>query len=515
MDSQDQGNQNGGVLSKFWQRIFNIKRSRSKKKSNNKEFIQDKVEEIREAIRKDNGLRYRRLRSKGIGEIESKKKRKQELGKDPISQVIVDIRKTFKDRNYRRGYGGVSKLDDSFQDEIVQDKGKGLNFSGNKNVKVRYGYASSADKRNIKVGTDDEKKEFIKKLGAEIIDKLKDSFEDKLDEISVLESELFLLVKSQENELELKKVREIKRKINELVKQVNELIEQYDLYRTSYYIDNITGIDDNVLADDIIQYRDLLDSFSAEKKFVKEYKALEQFQKFYRNLKAVRDEAERLVEENEEKIKKIDIRDKKYNKIKLGVVNVHDINEKCEYEIKRQNDYFASLMEKINDINKEEYITAHLRGVGSLISSSLNYIGLLMLSPLSGLIPSIAIQTMVTRRMIGNIYRNLHVEQVNHVRYNTIDYESELNSHLCDVDYTSVLLSDTLKDVKKLKEDFLLQYNSEIPGYQDTLKNIEKIENKIIHNQNRVEIVKKNLKKSKKINENKKFLVKQMNDNAA
>lgn len=536
MDNQDQGNQNGGVLSKFWERIFNIKRSKSKKKGANQEFIQDKVNEIRDTIRRDNTPRYVETRSRRIVGIESEKKEKQELKNDSISQVIVKIRETSNERNYRRNPVGISNdrqdnvvgkedLDKgaySVQKESIPNKDNTLGdstknqvVSSEKSKKVRYGYISTVDKGKIKVGTDSEKKEFIKKLGAEIIDKLKESFEDKLDEISVLESELFLLEKSQENELELSKVREIKKKISELVKQVNELIDQYDLYRTSYYIDNITDIDDNILADDIIQYRELLDSFSSEKEFVKEYKALEEFQKFYRNLKAVRDDTERLVDNNEHKIEEFDIRDKKYNEIKLSLVSADEIDKNCLYEIEKQNEKFNNLIRNMDGIKEEEYFTTHLRGVGDLISNSLGYIGLLMLSPLSGLIPSIAVQARATRRMISNVYHNLHVESVRHVRYTAVDYSREYNQSLCDIDYVDDLLYDTLKDVKKLKEAFLLQYDSKIPGYEDTLKKIDIIERRVIHNQNRVNITRKKLEKGKKLNNDRLVRVKQMNDRAA
>ena len=517
---------NGGILSKFQQRLRNIRLSRSKKKKKNEEFIQEKVVEIRETLRRDATPIYKTKRDKGV--VVSQKEVFKEKQKGTVSQVVVDIRSYPKKNTYRRKKVGIADKsqnktikDDFFkQQEVSQEKVvsfqgrvkkkqgeevKEFNKDSSKNEsrRVRYGYVSNVDRRKVRVGTDIEKQEFLENLGAEILDKIKGSFEEKLDQLAVLESELFFLEKSQENELELKKVKEIRTRIQALIEQVNNIIEQYNLYKKSYYIDNITDIDDNVLVDDIIQYRTLLDSLDLEKKFIKEYKALEEFNRLYNNLKAVRDDTEKLVQSNEQKIEELDIRDKKYNDVKMGMISVAEIDKKCAYEIEKQNEYFVSLMEKIDVINKEEYVTTHLRGIGDLVSSSLNYIGLMMLSPLSGLIPSIAVQTRATRKMIGNIYRRLHFEDVKHVRYSAINYDSELNHHLCSIDYTSDLLERTLDDIKKLKEDFLMQYDSRISGYEETLKNINKIEKTILRNQNRVEIVRKNLKKSKKINENK------------
>ena len=46
-------------------------------------------------------------------------------------------------------------------------------------------------------------------------------------------------------------------------------------------------------------------------------------------------------------------------------------------------------------------------------------------------------------------------------------------------------------------------YNSNIPGYQDTLKKLDKIEEKIINNKYKMDTIKNNLNKTRKLNENK------------
>lgn len=504
----EQGN-NGGILSKFRERLRKIRISRSKKKKQNDKFIQDKVEEIREAIRKDTTPIRRKVRYKAGLVEESVSK------EDTFSHVIVDIRKTAPERRISHKKVGKPNLDIinniKDNDNLVKSSEKVVQVRKHKKV----GYVSDKEKNDVDNHRhiSREKEELLDKLSADIISRIKNSFEDKLDELQVLESELYFLEKNQENELELNKVKDIKKRINELIGQVNSIIEQYNAYKENYYIDSVIDINDNILVDDIIQYRDLLDSLSLEKEFVKEYKALDEFKRLYLSLKVVRDDAEKLQQSNEKKIEEFDIRDKKYNDIKLQMIPIDDINKTCTYEIAKQNEYFADLMKKINIINREEYTTTHLRGLGELIGRSLNYVGLLMLSPLSGLIPSIAVQTLATKRMIGNIYQNMHVEEIKHIKYNAINYDIELNHHLCDIDYTADLLSDTLQDIERLKEDFLKQYDSRIAGYEDTLKKINAIEGTIHQNQNRVEIIRSNLKRSKKLNEDKLKRVRQLNDN--
>lgn len=542
-NNQDNGTNNGGIYSKFQERLRKIRLSRIKRKKQNEEFIQERVKEIREVLGKTQPAKFR---TKGIDSV-AKGVTVENIKDDTVSKVIVDIRETSVDRNYSRK--GVMASND--KDNVVLGKNQSNVFDRNINVnnnvvisnqkdiiikndnkedtrledivkdirtnkpKVRRSKRVGIgleDKKDLSIVSKEKKQELLHEIGADIIDKIKESFEDKLDELEVLESELFLLSEKQKSELELKKIKEIKTRINELIEKINLIIDQYNLYKKNYYIDNVIGIDDNIIVDDIIDYRNLLDSFEDEKSFVKEYKALEEFKSLYSNLVEIKEETEKLQIDNEKKIDEYEIRDKKYDNIKLGMVSVLDIDKKCSLEIERQNEKFKDLMSKVDVINREEYVTTHLRGMGELISSSLRYMGMLLISPLTGMLPGIGVQTLAVRRMIGNAYRNLHLESVQHIHYEGINYESEINRNLNDVNYIECLVDDTLSDVKRLKEDFMRIYNSSIPGYEDTLKRINIIEQKLLHNQNKVSLVKNNLKRSKKLNENKLKRVRELNE---
>ena len=137
--------------------------------------------------------------------------------------------------------------------------------------------------------------------------------------------------------------------------------------------------------------------------------------------------------------------------------------------------------------------------------------GYLLLSPFSGLLPNIAIRTLATREMVRHAYQQLHTEEVRHIRYEAIDYGNEISKKITDIDYTSDLLDNTLGDISRLREEFMLQYNRSIPGYEETLRRIDDIYTSVVHSQNRVEMIRKNLKKSQKINEDKLRYVKKMN----
>lgn len=481
---------NGGIYSKFQERIRRIRLSKLKKKQQNNIFIQNIVKELKQSTKKNpNYYANKKVIHTNFIDKPSYVIKIHDKKNNTINHNI----KINKEENN-------THLDQQIT-YIKQNKPK-----LKKNYKV-----STFNHQNNDTFINENKKEYIQQLGYDIIEKLKMCFEEKIDELEILESELYLLNQQQKEEVELKKVEEIKKKINELIKKANSIIEQYNIYKKNYDISYVTDIDDSIIIDNIIYYRDLLNSNSDEKKFVKEYKRLEEFQSLYNNLKMVRHDIEELKLSNEEKIIEYGIRDKKYDNIKLNLVSVLDIDKKCSLEIKEQNEYLSNLMSKVNKINKDEYITYHMKGIGELISQSLKYMGLMIVSPLAGFIPSIAIKTIATKRMIANVYKQLHQEEIKNVTYSFVDYNNEINHHLTDIDYTSSLIEDTIHDVEKLKEDFLMFYNSNIPGYEDTLKNIQKIENKLYHNYHKVTIIKDNLNKNKKLNNDKIKLVKELN----
>ena len=531
--------ENSGRFSKFQERIRNIRLSRSKKmrfQKENEQFIQEKIAEIKEKVREDGGV-YRVRVVRGIGEVK-KKEEVKELQKNDISdektlskstEKVNDLQKNeVKDINVTTDMKKADhevfleekkevlseKEDYSKENVIVKDKNevKENRVTKEKNKLVRRSYLKKS------VGISDysqDEQEKLKELGSEIIDKIKEQFENYLDEVDVLASELFLIRDKQENEVELAKVLELKKRINALIKKLNAVIEQYNLYKRNNYIDGVIGIEDSSIVDDMIEYRELLDHEVDKKKFTSGYKALDEFNSLYLALQRVREDTVTLMEENQDKIFDYQDRDKKYKVIKDGLVDEIKILNDCNEEIKKQDDYFNKLIAKVGEINQVEYTTYELKGINQLLGNGLRYVGLMMLSPFSGLLPSIGIQTLLTRRMVQNTYRGIHLEEKNHVRYEAIDYEKDIFSKLTDIRYTSYLIEDTLGHVEKLKSDFLMQYSSDIPHYEETLQKILKIENLILHQQNKVDIIQKRLLKGKKLNNEKMMKVKRLNEKAS
>ena len=472
----------------------------------NDKFIQDRINYIRKKLAEDrennlgNGYGVRKKKV-GIGEEVDNKKVNINNKRGSIDKNSVDVKKNDV---------VVSK------DKDVDNKNKN-GYIGNVNkyrrnkVRRRVGIGSEDVSDVISNGNIKRKDEVKKELGTKIIKKIKGKLEDNINELDVLESELFFLERDNNKELELKKVEEIRKKIEGILKKIEEIKREYEIFRNNYYLEDVTDLDDSLLIDDIIDYKRLLDSYDDNRELVKEYKLLDEYRELYDKLDEISSIRERVVSENESKIVDYKERDKKYKVICDKVIKIDDIKSGVEEDIDKQNRYLDGLMDKISKIDKNEYSIYKVKGLGELIGHSLKYVGLMMISPLLGFLPGITASTIATRNMIRNIRDNMRVEEIKRVRYVAVDFNSEINNKLNDIDYTYYVIDDTLSEISRLKRDFLRQYNSNIDGYYDTLNKINMIEGNVINNRKKVDIIKRKMISSKKINEDKMMLVRELN----
>lgn len=562
MSDFDDNQGSGSIFGKFRERLWKIKknRSRNRKSINNEQFVQEKVQEIRKSLGRDEGsyvrmkvgipeYRVRNVNQRKIQEIHEKRIVSKTLYKPVVEEVIpnqsqVALKKKgkFSVENItslehggpkhfnveKKSRGNEEKITlvnknrlDKCPRKVVSGKDKIILEQGSPVVSVKRnvdkisskkkGYYYQNNKRTVCDGevedvallTDDKRLEYVNWYQDEILLKLKANFCDLQDEIAVIESDLFFVEDKFLREVEVDKLKKLEKEINKIIERINAIIEEYNIYNRNSYMEYYSGLSDFVLADDIISFGRLLDSVDDKKKFVSSYKKLDEYKDLYRNLVSVREDVLQYLEKNEEVISNSASRDKKHSEIQLDADYVSRLNQDLDLELRKQNEYFKELMEKVSRIDRREYVTTHLRGIGNLVGASLRYMGLMALSPFMGILPSIYMNALSTRKMIHNLRQNLKFEDVVHVKYDYQDFDNEICGHIVNVDTTSYLLDGALADVRKLREDLMFIYDSRVLGFDETLKKINQIEENILRNQNRVEIVKRKLIRGREINSNK------------
>lgn len=493
LNNNDSGTSGDSVKGRFRERLRLIKINRFKKWKNvnsNEEFINDKIKEIDRLVSGDNIVNKRNrivvdkkvIRKKFISASYfnfAKKKLENKVKNEErdrfVRGVIRKIRETVGDRNYVR---------------VVKAKGKKNNNNDNNN-------------------NNNNNNEVIKEqLKVKIINDIKKDLGRKNAELEVLQYELSLIKEDLIEEVDISKVNDLKREIDDIRVKVDNIIRDYNIYRDSYDLFDIDLDCDDVM-DDIIRYKDLIDKCNYT--INDDYKLLDEYRILYTRLSDLTSSIDSVMETNKEKLYQLQDRDYKFYNMKRQVDFFKNRLDECNYQISRQSEYIDKLMKKIKDIDKVNYTTYKFKGINELVSNSIKYISLLMINPLIGIIPSIAVNTLATRKVIKNIHKNLRIEKIDKVRYEAVNYDLEIRNKLNDLDYTGEMIDDTIKMIDNLKIEMIKQFG-DMSSLGDTLKKLDDIRDKVVNDRDKLDIVKKKMVAGRRVNDDKLVKVRKLNN---
>ena len=530
MYNDDDNNTSTGttsLLGKFRERLNKIRKERMLRKQKYKEeqdkFIKEKVEEIRKELStKENVTTNKKIvkntnHKKGIFQDNKEKKQKEELKKNIKDNSKLDLPNNIKEKSEQtKEKDDINKTPDN-EEKFINDvkkkieesasdrdypKKKGIPDKKNNTTTKKKEYNKPIYSQNKEKDINEKEKQ-KEKLKQKIIRKIKSNFSKKIAELEVLENQLYNLNEKTKQELELQKIKEIKQEIDKIIKRINEIIKEYNIYKTNYDLDNIIDLDDSNLIDDIINYKHLVENNNLNKELTNDYKLLDEFKILYQKLDKIKDITDEVIEIN--RIKTNDLEEKEKLKDNTND-NINELNKvviSCNNEINNQNKYLSNLMSKIDKIDKQEYTHLKFTGISNIINSSLLFISSLSLTKKMPLVPRIFINTLTTNYLLKNIYHSMVPKKEVEIKYSAINYDKEITSKINDINFTSHLISDTLITINNIKSEFLLQYNSQIPGYNDTLNKINTIEDSIINSKYKIDTIKDNLSKSRKQNQEK------------
>ncbi|MBQ8219245.1 MAG: hypothetical protein IJZ79_05775 [Bacilli bacterium] len=354
-----------------------------------------------------------------------------------------------------------------------------------------------------------------RELEKKIINLIKKNLIKTVNELEILQSELYIINEVKGDD---KTLTECQRNLDEVKKilcKIDKLKKKYDFLRDNYDFEYMLEIDDSSLVDNIIELKDKF-SNNEVKAMVCDYKLLDVYKYLYLRIDQIQEDTYRFEEYKEQKLEELRERDINFDKLKSDVYNVDKVNGEYDRFVKNQDEFLHDLEEKISKIDSYEAVNYKLKGFNEFLLNSFKYVGLLMLSPLKGVIPSIATETLITRNVVGNLYNNLEWEENKRMVYNAIDYSSSINGAINDLDYTSRIVDGTLEDIVNLKiryNEQFRKYQGDFSSYEEVIGRINDMENKILGNKIKIEIMKKKMLEKEKQNVKKLELVKELNKN--
>ena len=353
----------------------------------------------------------------------------------------------------------------------------------------------------------------INNMELSILLKIKKKINKLSNECDIIESEAYLIKKygNDKNLLEKaiairKEVEALEEKLSKIDKELNSIKENILIYPKS--------INDEDLVESIIKYKELISDIE-QSKLPNKIKLLEEYKELTIKLEELDTKTKNLEVETNMREKELSERDSRYKEAKEKMLNLDEINDRCNTILKNNKTYLDELSSKIGTINKIKYTKYKLQGLNSLLSTSLKYIGLLSLTPLSGILPGIAAKTYATRKLVGSMYHSLHYEKQEKIVYSFENYNLELNNRICSISTVEENIDLALQDINNLKGEFrnkFLKYN--LPEYSEAYKKIELLEQDVLNSRKKIYLIKNKLVENQKLNKETLTKVRKLNSNS-
>lgn len=354
-------------------------------------------------------------------------------------------------------------------------------------------------------------KEKIDYLNNQIVNKIKKRLVKYLDEIEMLESELYVINTISKDEATIEELNKTKAKVNALINKINSLKEKYKLIKN--YVDNELFIDDkdDFLDKDIDYLKQLATSAEIGKnkstiKKIKEYKLLSL------ELDVIEAKVKDLNNIKEKKKEELNLRDDNYQKLLDTYINNRTISEQCQKMMAEQEKALASI--NVNDIEAITNTTTRLVGMGEVFRSGLRYIGTVM-NPFKHTKNGIAQSTILAKRLVDNALNNVHMETRTKISYQATDYSYEIDRCLNELEYLSSTIDKSLEDITYLKNRYiseLIKYKYRVPKIAKTYQDIIKLENLLLSNKRKTQMMINKTNNLELANKNKLIKVKKLNN---
>lgn len=331
------------------------------------------------------------------------------------------------------------------------------------------------------------------------------------NECEIIESEEYIINKYEKDQEVYNNALRINKKIDKLLIKLKKIEKDYKLFKDKDLIKEPLFLEDTLLIDDIIEYRESLSKIKTSP-INNKLKLLGEYQYLYLNLDKLIDKTEQIKEISDKRVEELSLRDQNYKEAKNKIVNISEI-ENCTSKIINKNKmYLEELSKKVDKITEEKYIEKKLEGMNGFFTSSLRYIFLLTLAPLSGIFPGIAARTIATRKLLHGMLENMHYKTQEKSLFLADNYLDEINNRIYDIKDLEDNIDSAIEEVQKLKKEFqdeFLAYN--LPEYDKTYKKLELIEANILNNKEKTRIIKEKLIKNKTLNKNTLLKVRKLN----
>ncbi len=373
------------------------------------------------------------------------------------------------------------------------------------------------NKKNVKL-TKSNKKEISKSenitskenekdiIEIKIVEKLKKEIKEKKNELEIIDTNIYILNKITDDEYDKEKLEEEQIQIKEMLNKIISIEEQLKIYTDDKVIDDNLMLDNKDLIDEISNYKQIINNTIS---FKKEYSKIEEYLIIVEQIDNINDRCIELDKKKKEQLYKLNISEEEIENIEKKLVledeNINEIEEK----INESKNIINNLDDKVEEIESETKIIHNYDKLEKLISLELKYLMLMGLSPLKGAIPYIAISAKATKDAIDILRSGSLVSTSQKTEYFAKDYQDIINDSYYKLEEINTDLNSSLSSISNIKEKLNIEIIENHPKASQLLDKINRVEEMIKDNLNKVEIYKnkmnlykeKNYKKLQKVHD--------------
>ena len=346
------------------------------------------------------------------------------------------------------------------------------------------------------------KKEIKKTKNETVILQEVDKFIKKsLVNIEEIQTELESIRK--ESKEKNKDTKEIEDRYKKLKEKINKLKAQYDAVKDKYDLSEFSILESIKLMDNIEDYKNVARLNEMEmmlKVCKKEINKIDSISIIIEENKKVGT----TIDETKEEHKKVKI---KFNKSKEKINEINSIESSIASEIKYQQEIVDSMYEKASYFEKEISKKTEVIGHRNILGSLARIAGGIITLPLTGRqLFGVALGSTLINKGLKEMNRELETRERIVIDYKYEDISKQVEQVKDKVEYTNLIISNSLNEIQKLKNNFkneYSKYDNILSEFNLTMDKLNNLEIKLLEQQSKLIKVDKKLDQEKEINKQK------------
>ncbi len=333
-----------------------------------------------------------------------------------------------------------------------------------------------------------------------IVEEIEKFIDDSLETLEEIKEEVKVIEDEVEKPYTIEQAEVLEKRSDNLRNKIDTLKKQYDTVKDKYNFEDFVILDSIEIMDAVDDYLDKakLDNIEVMVNVCKnEINKIE-------GIVIEEDKSIKVATDIEEKKQEIKTRTIAFEKNKEETKKQETIEDRVSLELIEQRKILNEIKEKINKVEAVNIPQVRITGYGRMFASILKVAAGILTVPLTRKrIFGIALGASLINRGLRGLRQGLTVEQKTDTTLKYEDLEREIINCKDKLEYTNLMLMDSIEQVDKLKKEFsdkFEKYVYLIPEYKDALNKLDNLKKSLEQKHIEIKTIDKDLDMQRKRN---------------